>query len=475
MKKIIPLILILMIFQMLRLPAGAQIPDELPQEPSAGAQTSEEPPEAPLTPDELTAALTAQTAVLMDAGTGQVLFEKAMDRRMYPASTTKIMTGLLAMEQLQDSEMLTMTQEIVDDVPRYTSHISLTAGEELSVENAMYAMMLPLGNDAADLLAERVAGSFESFVALMNDRADQIGVENTHFVNVHGLHDPDHYTTAYDLALIMREAAKNERLMHYIGTARYTIPPTNLQADDRPLTNQQWMLVKDMWVYNEDVIGGKVGFTDEARYTMVTVGERDGRTLICVVLSSGHDERFYDTRMMLDFGFDQFTPHTISADRFSVGPIPVLEGEELRGSAMLAAGEDVTVLLHSSMDPVAIELVAGYEGSFQLGDQVEGEVMVQIPVAGTGLYTVLARVPLTAAVTLPDTALPGEEDKPSPFSLKGLLRIALSVAGIVALVLLLLAVLLILERRRVMRRRRRRRQQAIERSRTQIYHRRRPR
>jgi len=409
--------------------------------------------------------LTAEAAVLIDADTGQVLFEKNMSRRMYPASTTKIMTGLLAMEQLQDDDVLTISQQVVNDVPRNTSHIALTSGEQISVKNAMYAMMLPSANDAADALAERIAGSFDDFALLMNQRAKQLGALDTSFVNAHGLHNPNHYTTAYDLALITREAACNQRFMRFFGTPRYTVPATNLQPDERPLTNQQWMLLEDMWVYSPEVIGGKVGFTDEARYTMSTVGQKNGRTLVCVVMKSGHDERFYDTQMLLDFGFDEFVSHTLPADSLSAGPVPVLEEREPRGSATLYAGGDVAVLLHKSMDPGAVELVPQHPENYELGEQAQGEMLVRIPVReGDGLYAVLARVPLSAELTLSDTAPPDEADS-RYFTLPGLLRIVFWVAGILALLFLLLLLLLVLERHRVMKRRKRRRLQAYKRRR----------
>lgn len=250
--------------------------------------------------------ITSETAVLMDAETGEVLFEKDMNKRMSPASVTKIMTGLLAVEQTLPQEIITVS-DAATDLPPGSSYIALSPGERLSVKDALYALMLPSANDAANALAEHISGSQQGFVALMNHRAKEIGAFNTNFENAHGLDSDNHKTTAYDLALITREAINNEDFLIYSGMGNYTMPATNIAAE-RGFVNQQYMLVDTSRFYNSDVIAGKVGYTRMAGHTMSTVAVRDGRVLICVVMNTSRDDKYYDTEKLLTFGFDEALP-----------------------------------------------------------------------------------------------------------------------------------------------------------------------
>lgn len=176
--------LLLALLFLLALPARAQVPQ----------------------PEDLSAA----AALLMDADTGQVLYSKNGDQLMAPASITKILTGLLALEYLEETGVAASAQAA--DIPSWGTSIDLQAGEELTVRDAMYAMMLPSANDAANVIAEEIAGSLEAFAQLMNQRAAQLGAVHTHFTNANGLPDDDHLTTAYDMALITRPGHPHPRL-----------------------------------------------------------------------------------------------------------------------------------------------------------------------------------------------------------------------------------------------------------------------
>ncbi|MEG1783132.1 MAG: serine hydrolase, partial [Oscillospiraceae bacterium] len=162
----------------------------------------------------------SETAVLMDAKTGQILYDKNMNVQMYPASTTKIMTGLLAVEKGNLTDVITMDKESIFSIGRGTSHIALDVGEQITLEQALYAVSIESANDAANGVAVLLGGSMDKFAQMMNDRAKELGAKNTHFVNAHGLHNKDHYTTAYDLALIAKEAIKYDNFNKIFSTEK---------------------------------------------------------------------------------------------------------------------------------------------------------------------------------------------------------------------------------------------------------------
>ena len=225
-----------------------------------------------------------ETGVLMEASSGQILFDKSMDEIRYPASTTKVMTALLILENVEDlCQVVTFTDVITPDLEPGNSTINAQIGEQLTVEQCLYAIMLASANEVCTQMAVYVAGSVENFVSMMNQRAQELGCQNTHFVNANGLPDPNHYTTAHDLALILAAAVQNEDFCRISGSAAYTIPATNMTASPRSLENSN-ALIKNGEYHYEGVIAGKTGHTEAAKNTLVTAASRDGMTLVCVVL-----------------------------------------------------------------------------------------------------------------------------------------------------------------------------------------------
>lgn len=246
------------------------------------------------------------SGILMEASTGQILFDKDMDEIRYPASTTKILTALLILENIPDlNKKITFTDVILPDLEPGNSTINAQVGEELTVEQCLYAILLPSANEVCTQMAVSVAGSVSGFTAMMNQRAAELGCKNTHFTNANGLPDPNHYTTAHDLALILAEAVKNEAFCKIAGAASYTIPPTNMTPSPRELTNHNELLTDGSFHY-EGAIAGKTGHTEAARNTLVTAAKRDDLTLVCVVMRSEGNERFVDTASLFDYGFDNF-------------------------------------------------------------------------------------------------------------------------------------------------------------------------
>ncbi len=259
--------------------------------------TAENWPQAPV--------VEAEGAVLMDAITGTVLYEKNANHTYYPASITKIMTGLLAAEHCSLDEVVTYSHDAVYTVPVGYANIAAVEGEQMTVEDCIYALLLPSANDAANALGEHISGSIEAFSQMMNERAAQLGAKHTHFVNPSGIHNEEHWTTPYDMAMIMRGCALNETFMQIDSAQTYVLPPTQLQEEERPMANLHRMLFPAREEYYEYVLGGKTGYTTPAGNTLVTYAEKGDMKLVCVVMHS-MDTTYEDTKVLLEYGFNNF-------------------------------------------------------------------------------------------------------------------------------------------------------------------------
>ena len=262
--------------------------------------------------------LAGEGVVLMEANTGALIYDKNPDERMYPASTTKILTAIVVLENCSLDEIVTFTEECCD-LEEGAVTIDSVPGEQMVLKDAMYGLLLPSGNDCAMALALHVAGSVDRFADMMNAKAEQIGARNSHFANPSGLFDPDHYTTAADLSLIAQYAFHNSTFVDIISHPTYIIEPTNMTPDSRVLTNTHEMITPTNPDYNSNVIGGKTGYLYEAGRCLVTYGEKDGITLISVILNGSYYGIFSETQALLDFGWDHFKILNISEEerRFS--------------------------------------------------------------------------------------------------------------------------------------------------------------
>lgn len=254
----------------------------------------------------------AQSAILMEASTGTILYEKNSHEQLYPASITKIMTGLLAVENSSLDETVTFSHNSVFGIPSGSSIVGgIDEGDQYSMEFCLYGLMLLSGNETAMAIAEHVAGTTEAFADMMNKKAAELGCLNTHFANPHGLHDPNHYTSAYDMALISQAALQNPDIKKFMCTATYNFPPTSKGEIRYDNTNHHKMMQGGAYEY-EGCIGGKTGYTTDAGSTLVTFAERDGMTLICVVLKEDKPCHWTDTATLLDYGFQNFQKINIS-------------------------------------------------------------------------------------------------------------------------------------------------------------------
>lgn len=248
-----------------------------------------------------------EAAIVMEASTGTVLYEKNAEEQLYPASITKIMTALLAVENSSMDEQVTFSMDAVYKTEG--SGISRDVGEVMSMKDCLYGLMLESSNECAYAIAEHVGGTYDNFIQMMNEKAAELGCSYTHFNNPHGLPDENHYTCAKDMALISKEALKNETFRLITSTRRYSIPPTNKHTEETYLTNHHKMLNNwkgDSSYLYDGCIGGKTGYTSVAESTLVTFAERDGMTLICVVMKEKSPGHYVDTTNLLNYCFENF-------------------------------------------------------------------------------------------------------------------------------------------------------------------------
>lgn len=243
-----------------------------------------------------------EAAILVDAKTGQILYQKNAHKRMYPASTTKMLTALVALERGNLDEVVTVSERASNIEG---SSIWLQPGEHLTLEDLLYALMLNSANDAAVAIAQHLAGTVEQFSSQLNEAAAGLGAKDTHFTNPHGLPDDEHYTTAYDLAIIACYGLKNEKFVDIVSTKNRII---NRESDNdfNFLKNHNRLL--DLY---DGAIGIKTGYTSKAQQCIVAAARRDNRELIAVVLKTQGQNIWYDAINLFNYGFNNFEPHLL--------------------------------------------------------------------------------------------------------------------------------------------------------------------
>lgn len=279
-----------------------------------------------------------KNAILVDANYDEVLYEVGGHDKVYPASITKVMTALLTLEAIESGKLTAQTQITASvtaaTIPKGSSTANIKAGEVLTVEQLLYCLLLPSANEAAQILAETVGGDIDTFVGMMNDKAKELGCENTHFANPHGFHDPDHYTTPYDITLFMKAAMEYDLFQKIVTSPNYTIPATNL-SEQRTVRNTN--ALTSNWTYTGYLYtpgtGGKTGSTDEAGKCLVETAKKGDTYLISVVmgepetitLADGSEKvaQFYDTIQLLNWGFENFQRTVISEDSEVVAKVNV--------------------------------------------------------------------------------------------------------------------------------------------------------
>lgn len=325
MKRLLCLLFVVFVFSAIVLSSYAEsiTPEPIP-EPTLSPEAD---PYDPKHPENLEAdQLYGLSAILVTADTGEVIFEKDAYSLRYPASTTKILTVLLGIMMVDDINQKVTVSESAMDIPSDSSTMGLFTGEEIRFIDVLYGTMMLSGNDGANVIAETVSGSIPAFVDLMNQTAYTFGCNNTHFENAHGYHDDNHYTTAYDMSLIAREAMKNELFRQIVGTITYSIPRTNKQRARSITTKSEYMLTgseeKPNKYYYEYATGIKTGSHSHSGYCFVGSASKQGVDLISVVLFTGKRARWADTIKLMDYGFSQYMRVTPS-ELYNMNPITI--------------------------------------------------------------------------------------------------------------------------------------------------------
>lgn len=386
----------------------------------------------------------AKAALLIDLNTNRVVYEQDADERIYPASLTKIMTCLIALENGNLSDVVTVSQSAMNDLDADSSVAGLKVGEQLTLENLLYCMMLQSGNDACNVIAEHIAGSVTDFVRMMNQRAYELGCQNTHFNNPHGLHDESHYTTARDLAIITEAALKSENFRQIVDSYEYVMPATNM-TEEHKIKTTNMLIYQSLGnsLYYSRAHGIKTGYTSQAGRCVISEATGDGLDLLGIVcgaattvLDSGDllMESFTECARLFDYAFDNYSYLTVLSPLYPVDQVKINNSAGAEAVAV-APKDEIKILLPNDYEPdqlnTAISLTAAsvdapvYEGdvlgtaTVSYGGEVLGKTdlvaitdvarsEISSAAAGTGEYiqqnwwkwVVLAIVLIIAAIAL---------------------------------------------------------------------------
>lgn len=423
-------------------------------------------PEKPeeLSPDQLY----AKSAILIEASTGEVIMEKNADEKRFPASTTKILTTLLAIMMGDMSQTVTMSETAMV-YEEGAASIDLEVGETINFADLLFATMVRSGNDGANLIAEAVAGDTYRFADLMNNAAAMYGCTNTHFANPSGLHDENHYTTARDMAIIARAAMENDMFRKIASTFSYTLPRSNLNrsrlltgAASNWLNKNQEVTETSPSTYYPYAIGIKTGFTNAAGYCYVGAAERDGVELISVVFYTTSGGRWSDTKKLMEYGFSQFVSMT-PEELYNKNPIVVdtsgfsLEDEEIgrltlnvrpkvdqRTVNIVATRAEMDEKARNLRQTVLIEYTRDFAAPIEMGEVMgtmtyypdDGGSAVQYDLVAGRTIQRRSNAPLTLE-EIENQVLSDPNPFP-PLSLELLLLFLIPVAVLVVLVLLVL-------------------------------------
>lgn len=301
--------------------------------------------------------INSKAAILVEVSTGRILYEKNSTKQLYPASTTKVMTAILVLEKCNLTDMVTINETALGNLPSGYVTCDLQVDEEISVNDLLYALMVKSANDAAYVLAEHVGGSVDAFADLMNIKAREIGCTGTHFVNPNGVHDDRHYSTAYDLYLITKYAMQNETFRKLVATTEYTLPATNKypNADRSFTTTNQLLNPESTAYYYKYATGVKTGYTSQAGNCIISMASRDGLDFIAVVLGggatpSGLNARFIDSKTLFNYGYDNYTLTKVKEAKTVVETIEIENGTKETKNLNVLINDSITVINNKSIN-----------------------------------------------------------------------------------------------------------------------------
>lgn len=308
--------------------------------------------------------LTCEAAILIDGKTGSTLFEKNSSKVMFPASTTKIMTAMVVLEAIKNGEItldtqLTLSQGAFDSLATDGSSIWLEVGESMSVDGLLKGLLIASGNDAAAVLAEGIAGTQEAFVTRMNEKATAMGLSNTHFVNPHGLHHEQHYTTAFDMAKLTFEAMKDETFRSIVECAHIKLPATNM-SEERYFINTNNLVSKMRYAhyYYEYATGIKTGSTTEAGSCLVSSAQKKDSSVIAVVFNASDTSVSHnESKALLEYGLTAFSLQRLAKRDDIFGEIKVKQAADGTDHIILSAENNVDALFPKNGDTSQVEVV----------------------------------------------------------------------------------------------------------------------
>jgi len=332
------------------------------------------------------------SAMLVDANTGKVLYEKNINEVRYPASTTKMMTAILALEHCSLDEVATVSYDAIFTVPSGYANANLQLGEQLTIEQLLKVLLIPSANDAANVIAEHIAGSISSFANMMNSKAVEIGCTNTHFVNPSGIHHEEHVSTARDLAIIAMYAMQNDTFRTLVKETYYNLPATNkYETTDRVFKTTNDLLRVNNYdradnYYYKNAIGIKTGYTSAAKNCIVAGAERDGLEFIAVILGAqqteaGLSERYLDCKTLFDYGFDTYAERKLYDKDSIFKEITISNGtKETKNLNLVLEGELSVLIKQADYEKELLPTV-------ELKEDLKAPIM-QGDVVGTVSYTV---------------------------------------------------------------------------------------
>ena len=291
--------------------------------------------------------ISANASILIDNKTNKVLYSKNENKKMYPASTTKILTAILVIENSNLDDLVTASYDAIMSIPDGYSTANIQIDEQLTVEQLLELLLVHSANDAANVLAEFIGGSTDSFVSMMNTKINELGLSDSHFTNVYGMHNEDHYTTAHDLAIIMKYCLKNDTFRKISGQASCSIPPTN-KYGTRTYNSTNELLIPNSSSYYKYLTTGKTGFTSQAKECLVSSAYKDDLELIGVVL--GSNNRFSDTRAIYDFAYSNYSIKIIANEGDIAGNITISNATKETENLNLLLDESIPVLISNSQD-----------------------------------------------------------------------------------------------------------------------------
>ena len=336
--------------------------------------------------DDFTSALdiNASSALLVDNKTNKILYSKNENKKMFPASTTKIVTAILVLENHSLDEKVTASYDAVMSIPSGYSTADIQIEEELTVEQLLELLLVHSANDAANVLAEYAGGSVSSFVSMMNTKANELGLSNTHFTNPYGLQDDNHYTTAHDLAIIMQYCIKNNNFRKIAGQASCAIPATN-KSNPRKYDSTNELLIAGNSNYYSNLIAGKTGYTSKAGGCLVSVAYSNDLELIGVILNSNN--RFKDTRSLYNYGYKNFSIKNIVNEKDIITNIEVKNATINTKNLNLLVSENIPVLANNSDDLTTIQPEISLNANIEAPIE-EGQIMGKVSYTVNGItYT----------------------------------------------------------------------------------------